>query len=95
MLLTFVSQNLLFGGLRSDTGEAEDRWPQLRQRITGLGKPDFVLIQEAEDWNRFGHKALARAMNDLDMDSMPLPPSHSGNLPGLLYRPETVGKWQR
>lgn len=96
MILTFVSQNLFFGGLRNDHGESEDRWPQLRQRITTVkDKPDFVLVQETEGWDRYGHKALARAMKDLDMDSLPLPPSSSGNLPGLLYRPETVGKWQR
>ena len=93
MILSFVSQNLLYGGLRDDSGESEDRWPQLLKRITCIDdKPDFVLVQEAEGWDRYGHKALARAMKDLAMDSMPLPPSSSGNLPGLLYRPETVGR---
>lgn len=96
MLLTFVSQNLLFGGLRSDTGESEDRWPQLLKRITSTARPaDFVLVQEAEGWDRYGHKALATATKDLDMDALPLPPSSSGNLPGLLYRPQTAGRWQR
>jgi endonuclease/exonuclease/phosphatase family metal-dependent hydrolase len=95
MLLSFVSQNLLYGGLRSSTGDQEDRWPELLKRITsGSQSPDFVLVQEAENWDKYSHKALGRAMSDLKMSALPLPPSSSGNLPGLLYRPETVGQWK-
>lgn len=94
MVLSFVSQNTQFGGLRDDSGKPEDRWPQLLERITSVyKKPDFVLVQEAESWSRYNHKALARACKDLGMAAMPLPFSTSGNLPALLYRPETVGQW--
>ncbi len=96
MILTFVSQNLLFGGLRDGNGNPEDRWPELRKRIE-RAKPaaDFLLVQEAWGWNLHGHKQLARARNDLDMAALPLAPTASGNGTGMLYRPETVGHWQR
>lgn len=95
MILTFVSQNLLFGGLRNKAGEYHDRLPQLKERITSTNQPpDFVLVQEAEGWSDHGHRVLAKAMQDLDMDALPLPPSSSGNLPGLLYRSETIGRWK-
>lgn len=96
MILTFVSQNLLFGGLRDGDGNHQDRWPELHQRIDSLeSKADFVLIQETWGWEDYGHKALVRARNDLGMESMPLPPSPDNNGVGLLYRQQTVGPWQK
>lgn len=46
------------------------------------------------DWQRYGHRHLAQAMDDLDLDAMPLPPSGSGYSPALLYRRETMGRWK-
>jgi hypothetical protein len=53
-----------------------------------------VLLQEAVDWDKYGHKQLGRAMDDLDMDAMPIPPSSSGYPPTLHYRRETIGRWR-
>ncbi|MER5973308.1 endonuclease/exonuclease/phosphatase family protein [Streptomyces sp. NPDC002055] len=94
MELTVVVQNLGLGGLRSSSGDPEDRWPALAERIRGAGAPDLVLLQEACGWSEYGHRQLARAMDDLDLDAMPIPPSGSGIVPILLYRRETVGRWK-
>ncbi|MEU5836341.1 hypothetical protein ABZ820_22105 [Streptomyces diacarni] len=93
MELTVVVQNLGLGGLRNGAGDPEDRWPLLVERIRSVGPADLVLVSEACDWDRFGHRQLARAMRDLDMDALPLPPSGSGFPPAVLYRRETVGRW--
>ncbi|MFF4534116.1 endonuclease/exonuclease/phosphatase family protein [Streptomyces sp. NPDC001407] len=93
MELTVVVQNLGHGGLRNGSGDPEDRWPLLAERIRSAGPADLVLVQEAVDWDRYGHRQLGRAMRDLDMDATPLPPSSSGYRPALLYRKETVGRW--
>lgn len=96
MILTFVSQNLQFGGLRDGEGKAEHRWPLLLERIKSVTPPvDFLLLQETWGWDKYGHKQLVQAMNDLDMESLPLPPANSGNGPAVLYRQTTVGRWQR
>lgn len=91
--LTIVTQNLGHGGLHDGSGTPEDRWPALAERIWSAGQPDLVLLQEAVGWHRYGHRQLARAMADLDMDAVPLPPSGSGYPPALLYRRETMGRW--
>ncbi|MGW0712502.1 endonuclease/exonuclease/phosphatase family protein [Streptomyces sp. NPDC002643] len=93
MELTIVVQNLGHGGLRNGSGDPEDRWPQLVERILGAGEPDLVLVQEAVDWDKYGHRQLGRAMRDLDMDTLPIPPSSSGYPPAVLYRKETLGYW--
>lgn len=94
MELTIVVQNLGLGGLHNGNGDPEDRWPQLVERILGVDRaPDLVLLQEAVDWDKYGHRQLGRAMRDLDMDSVPTPPSSSGIVPTLLYRRETIGRW--
>ncbi|MER5781262.1 endonuclease/exonuclease/phosphatase family protein [Streptomyces mobaraensis] len=93
MELTVVVQNLSHGGLRNGSGDPEDRWPLLAERIRTAGPVDLVLVQEAVDWDRYGHRQLGRAMRDLDMDATPLPPSSSGYRPALLYRKETMGRW--
>ncbi|MEU3565413.1 endonuclease/exonuclease/phosphatase family protein [Kitasatospora sp. NPDC006786] len=97
MELLVVVQNLGQGGLRDGSGAPEDRWPLLAERILTAGgpaaPPDLVLLQEAVDWGRYGHRQLALAMRDLDMDALPLPPSGSGYPTALLYRRETVGRW--
>jgi endonuclease/exonuclease/phosphatase family metal-dependent hydrolase len=95
MILTFMSQNLLFGGLRDGDGNQKDRWPELLKRIDSVErKADFLLLQETWGWEDYSHKALVRARNDLDMESMPLPYSPDNNGTGLLYRQQTVGRWQ-
>lgn len=95
MILTFAAQNLKFGGLSDDDGKPEDRWPALAERFRSINpKPDFLLLSEARDWEKNGHRPLARAMHDLDMDALPLAPSRSGQHVALLYRREAVGRWK-
>lgn len=95
MVLTFVAQNLKFGGLWDDEGNPESRWPLLLERLQSITpRPDFLLLNEARDWDKNGHHALARAMYDLDMDAAPLAPSNSGQPVALLYRKDTVGRWK-
>jgi endonuclease/exonuclease/phosphatase family metal-dependent hydrolase len=95
MRLTFIAQNLKFGGLWDDDGTPQNRWPQLRARLQSAKEPaDFILLNEARDWEKQGHGPLARAMHDLDMDALPLAPSKTGQHVGLLYRKESVGRWK-
>ena len=95
MILTFITQNLKFGGLSDDNGKPEDRWPLLAERLKSLQTPaDFILFTEARDWEKQGHGPLARAMQDLDMDATPLAPSSSGQHVAVLYKKETVGRWR-
>lgn len=91
--LTIVTQNLGLGGLWTGGGDPEDRWPLLRERILSAGPADLVVLCEALDWDRWGHRQLARAMADLDMEALPLPPSSSGIRPALLYRQASMGRW--
>lgn len=93
MELTIVVQNLAHGGLRNGVGDPENRWPRLAERIRSVGTPDLVLLQEAADWGKYGHRQLGQAMRDLGMDALPLPPCGSGMPPAVLYRRETVGRW--
>ncbi|KQV20829.1 MULTISPECIES: endonuclease/exonuclease/phosphatase family protein [unclassified Kitasatospora] len=94
MRLTLLVQNLGHGALYDGNGNPDYRWPAVAEAIRALPEqPDLVLFQEAVDWGRWGHKHLAQAMHDLDMDAPPLPPSSSGYGPALLYRKETVGRW--
>jgi hypothetical protein len=96
MLLTFVSQNLKFGGLSADDGTPEDRWPALADRFRSVNPaPDFLMLIEARGWDAQGYQQLARAMQDLDMDALPLAPSKSGQPVALMYKRETVGRWKR
>lgn len=96
MQLTVVTQNLGLGGLRSGDGDPQDRWPLLAQRILGAAaRVDVVLLSEVVDWHLYGHKQLARALDDLGLDAAPLAPSRSGIGTALLYRRETVGRWVR
>ncbi|MGW5096305.1 endonuclease/exonuclease/phosphatase family protein [Streptomyces nodosus] len=84
------------GGLQDGDGNPQDRWPQLAQRINeAADRIDVVLLCEATGWDRYGHKQLARAMADLDLDAAPLPPSRSGIGTALLYRKEVLGRWVR
>jgi len=95
MRLTFIAQNLKFGGFSDDDGAVQDSWPALLQRFKSVLEPaDFILLNEARDWEKQGHSPLARAMDDLDMDALPLAPSKTGQHTGLLYRKETVGRWK-
>lgn len=95
MRLTFISQNLKFGGFWDDDGQPQNRWPQLLKRFQSVLEPaDFILLNEARDWEKQGHGPLAQAMADLDMDATPLAVSKSGQHTGLLYRKETVGRWK-
>ncbi|MEX2209384.1 MAG: hypothetical protein WD846_00575 [Patescibacteria group bacterium] len=95
MQLTFMAQNLEFGGLRDGEGTMRDRWPLLVKRITAVDpKPDFLLLSEAEGWDKYGHRYLSRAANELDMDAL-FSSSQNGQGVVLLYRRETVGRWQR
>ncbi|WP_329460751.1 hypothetical protein [Streptomyces sp. NBC_01497] len=89
-------QNFQQGALHNGDGDPEDRWPLFVERIRASGvAPDLVLGCEAVGWSAFGHRQLARAMRDLDMDACPLPPSSSGMPPVLFYRRETMGRWTR
>ncbi|MDH6111437.1 endonuclease/exonuclease/phosphatase family metal-dependent hydrolase [Kitasatospora sp. MAP12-15] len=90
MKLTIVVQNLGRGGIWTGSGEYHDRWPQLVERIAPY-RPDLLLVQECEDWEKDGHKQLIRAERDLDMDGL-LPPCRSGRGPALLYRRSTLGR---
>lgn len=91
-----MSQNLQFAGLRDGEGNSEKRWPALLERIKSVQpKPDFLLLEETWDWSKYGHKHLAKARDDLEMDALPLPPASSGNGTALLYRSETAGAWKR
>jgi hypothetical protein len=90
-----MSQNLQFGGLRDGEGEPENRWPQLHERITSVKDIDLLLLQETWGWDKYGQKQLAQACNELNLEALPLPPSSNGNGPALLYRQETLGRWQR
>ncbi|MGW0771530.1 hypothetical protein [Streptomyces sp. NPDC002676] len=86
MELTIVVQNLSHGGLRTGSGDPQDRWPSLAERILSMGQPDLLLLQEAADWERFGHRQLSRAMHDLGMDVLPRralrSPPQPGHTPG-------------
>ena len=95
MLLTVMSQNLQFGGLRGGEGEPQDRWPQLRERIKSVENLDLLLLQETWSWGKYGQKQLAQVCNELNLEALPLPPSSISNGPALLYRQATVGRWQR
>ncbi len=89
-----VVQNLARGGLRDGEGSPQDRWPQLAARIAAA-QPDVVLLNEVCDWTGDGHRQLARAMADLDLDAAPLPPSKTGFASAVLYRTATMGRWCR
>jgi endonuclease/exonuclease/phosphatase family metal-dependent hydrolase len=94
--LTVVVQNLGHGGLRNGDGDPEDRWPLLAERINSAAdRVDVVLLCEAVDWGKYGHKQLSRAMGDLGLDALPLAPSNSGYGTAVLYRPEVLGRWAR
>ncbi|CAJ61379.1 MULTISPECIES: endonuclease/exonuclease/phosphatase family protein [Frankia] len=94
MILKIIAQNLANGALATGDGDPEDRWPDLLARIAPH-RPDLLLLCEASDWHRYGHKQLARAMRDLDMDACPLPPSSTGIRPAVMYRGATIGRWVR
>lgn len=95
MLLTIMSQNLSHGGIRDDHGVVEDRWPLLLERIKSVQPQiDVLLLQEAEDWDRYSYRYLVRAMKELDMDALPLSRPSTGFPVGVLYRRETVGRWR-
>ncbi|MDX2819941.1 hypothetical protein PV416_02340 [Streptomyces ipomoeae] len=82
MLLTGVVQNLGTGGTEDGDGRPDDRWPLLAERINSAAdRVDFVMLCEVLDWHRYGHKQLARACEDLDLDVAPLAPSSSGWAP--------------
>lgn len=96
MILTFVSQNLLYGGLRDAKGNQQDRWPDLIKRIGGaMAKPDFLFLQEVWGWGDYGHRQLARAKKDLGMEALPLPHSPCDNGVAVLYNPASAGTWLR
>lgn len=96
MRLTIVAQNLSHGGLFDGDGNAQDRWPALAERINAAAeRVDVLLLCEVVDWHRYGHRQLARAMRDLDLDALPLAPSNSGYGTAVLYRPQTLGRWFR
>ncbi|MGW0885401.1 endonuclease/exonuclease/phosphatase family protein [Streptomyces sp. NPDC002671] len=96
MLLTGVVQNLGTGGTEDGDGRPEDRWPLIAERINSAAdRVDVVMLQEVMDWHRYGHKQLARACRDLDLDAAPLTPSSSGLGTALLYRREVLGRWVR
>lgn len=96
MQLTIAVQNLGHGGLKDGDGNPEDRWPLLAERINSAAdRVDVVMLCEAVDWHLYGHKQLARAMHELDLDAVPLAPSRSGYGTALLYRREALGRWSR
>lgn len=96
MHLTVVVQNLGMGGLEDGDGNPQDRWPLLAQRINSAAeRVDIVMLCEVTGWGKYGHKQLARAARELDLDAVPLAPSRSGIGTCLLYRPEVLGRWVR
>lgn len=88
-----MAQNIARGGLYNSLGEYGDRWPQLAERINSI-KPDILLLSELNRWQSYGNKQLVRATNDLDMNAAPISPSQTGYATGLMYRQQTVGRWQ-
>ena len=96
MLLTIMAQNLGHGGLQDGDGNPEDRWPDLAKRINeATPAVDILLLCEANNWGKYGHKQLVRARRDLGLEALPLSPSNSGYGTAVLYRSETVGPWVR
>ncbi len=94
MRIRLVVQNLAYGALRDGDGNPEDRWPLHVQRINAV-RPDILLLNEVVGWDDSFHRQLGRAMDDLDLDAVPLPPSRSGYRSALLYRKASVGRWKR
>ncbi|POX43031.1 hypothetical protein C3486_02080 [Streptomyces sp. Ru73] len=92
MEIVVASQNVSRGGIRSGSGDPQDRWPVIAEALASVS-PDIVLIQEAEGWGADAARQLVRAENDLDMDGI-LSPSRTGLGPALLYRRETLGRRQ-
>lgn len=88
-----MSQNISRGGMYDALGNFNDRWPLLAERINEF-QPDVLLLCELNGWDNIGHKALVRATNDLDMDAVPFSAPASGYGTGLLFRRETMGRWQ-
>ncbi|WP_435124556.1 hypothetical protein [Actinacidiphila sp. bgisy144] len=96
MQLSIVVQNLGLGGLQDGDGNPQDRWPLLVDRINAAAdRVDVVLLCEAASWGSAGHKQLARACRDLDLDAVPLTPARSGFGTALMYRREVLGRWTR
>lgn len=95
MIITIAAQNLLNGGIIGVDGKPEDRWPLLVKRIESIKpRPDLLLVSEVQDWDKQGHRQLSRAIHDLGMDALPIPPSNSGKHVALFYRRESVGRWK-
>ncbi|MFI9041751.1 hypothetical protein [Streptomyces sp. NPDC053726] len=104
MQLTIAVQNLGHGGLKDGDGNPEDRWPLLAERINAAAdRVDVVMVSEAVDWHSYGHKQLARAIRDLDMDAValaqtltsaprrPAPHVDPHPVPRLPLRPHSAG----
>jgi endonuclease/exonuclease/phosphatase family metal-dependent hydrolase len=96
MIITVMAQNTENGGLTDDNGDPQDRWPLLLERVRSVSPAvDVLLLTEAMNWDRFGHRQLARAVRDLDMDVLPSAPSNSGLATLVFSRRETMGRWSR
>jgi hypothetical protein len=96
MDITVVVQNVGTGALHDGDGVPQDRWPALAQRINAAAeRVDAVLLCEVSGWHLYGHRQLARAMRDLDLDALPLAPTRSGLGTAVFYRPQTLGRWAR
>ena len=94
MIIKFLAQNIKRGGHLDDNNQPEERWDKLVERVRSE-KPDFLLLCEVVGWDRDGYRDLAQAVQDFDLQAMPIAPS-SNNYPTLLmYNPQTVGQWKR
>ncbi|RSM53962.1 hypothetical protein DMB66_37940 [Actinoplanes sp. ATCC 53533] len=94
MHITVAVQNLQHGGNEDESGARVDRWPLLAERLRQV-RPDVLILNEARGWDHGGRRRLAAAQKDLGMLAAPIPPS-ANNLPTLvLYRPDTMGFWER
>lgn len=91
---TLLLQNTQTGATKGDRGETIDLWPLQVERLSEHNA-DIIVLNEVEGWEKNGHRQLARACDDLDMDALPLPPGQSGNGAAMLYRRARLGRWRR
>ena len=94
MRIRVAAQNLQHGGLADEAGNSESRWPSLVERLRRV-EPDVLLLNEVRGWTSQGHQQLGQAQKDLGMYAVQIPDSLSGLSTLILFRPDTMGFWDR